>query len=81
MEVKDLHPFGLLKALKKERGVMKSLTGLGLERQEAFSVLTHPAIAATQKESGSLEAIFDASDREEGGDVIIWWNDMEKDSR
>ncbi|KAF8905183.1 glycosyltransferase family 24 protein [Gymnopilus junonius] len=81
IELKDLHPFGLLKAIRKERGIMKWLTQQGLKRQQAFDVLTHPAISATQKESGTLEAVFDASDREEGEDVIVWWNDMEKDSR
>lgn len=28
-----------------------------------------------------LDGIFDVSDREEGGDVIFWFNDLEKDGR
>ncbi|KAF8633145.1 hypothetical protein AX17_004646 [Amanita inopinata Kibby_2008] len=28
-----------------------------------------------------LDGRVDASDRAEGGDVVIWWNDMEKDER
>uniref|UniRef100_A0A8H8CJL8 Glycosyltransferase family 24 protein n=1 Tax=Psilocybe cubensis TaxID=181762 RepID=A0A8H8CJL8_PSICU len=81
IEPKDVNPFGLIRTVRKERNVMKSLTSLGLERSEALQLLTHSAIAIAQKDSASMEAIFDASDRPEGGDVIVWWNDMEKDSR
>ncbi|KAF4618673.1 hypothetical protein D9613_009850 [Agrocybe pediades] len=81
VDAKDVHPFGLLKLLKKEKAIIQSLTAQGLQRGEAFKLLTHSAISATQKDSGVLDALFDASDRPEGGDVIIWWNDMEKDSR
>lgn len=28
-----------------------------------------------------MEGIVDASDREEGGNVVVWWNDLEKDQR
>lgn len=81
IEPKDVNPFGLIRTVKKERNVIKSLTSLGLERSEAFELLTHSAIAISQKDSAAMEALFDASDRPEGGDVIVWWNDMEKDSR
>jgi len=81
IDAKDVHPFGLLKLLKKEKAVMQSLTAQGLQRPEAFKLVTHAAISATQKDGNVLDALFDASDRPEGGDVIVWWNDMEKDSR
>lgn len=81
VEHKDTNPFTLLRLLRKERGVMKSLTGLGLEKKEAFQLLTHPSVAAAQKDKGFLDGILDASDRPEGGDLIIWWNNMEQDSR
>jgi UDP-glucose:glycoprotein glucosyltransferase len=38
-------------------------------------------IMAAQSETGPLDGIFDVSDRIEGGGVILWWNDIEKDSR
>lgn len=81
IDVKDVHPFGLLRLLKKERAVMQSLTSQGLQPSQAFQLLTHSAIAATQKDSGMMGAVFDASDRPEGEDIIVWWNDMEKDKR
>ena len=60
---------------------MKSLTSLGLTSAEVLDLLTHPSIASAQSSSDVLEGIFDASDREEGGDAIIWLNDLEVDKR
>ncbi|KAG6827591.1 hypothetical protein H0H92_011214 [Tricholoma furcatifolium] len=75
---KDVNPFGLLRLLKRERAGMLGLTSLGLTRGEAFQLLTHPA---AQAGSDILDGLFDATDRPEGGDVIVYWNDLEKDSR
>jgi len=80
-ESRDVNPFALLRLLKKERTVVKSLTSYGISNSQAFELLTHPAIASSQKDSGMMGAVFDASDRPEDGDLIMWWNDMEKDSR
>ncbi|KAF8069177.1 glycosyltransferase family 24 protein [Lyophyllum atratum] len=78
---KDVNPFGLLRLLKKERSAMLSLTSLGISRAEAFHLLTHPSVADAQTGSDVLDGLFDASDRPEGGDVIIYWNDFEEDTR
>jgi UDP-glucose:glycoprotein glucosyltransferase len=78
---KDINPLGLLRLLKKERTTVSALTELGLNRQQAFELLTHPNVVQSQGASNVLDGIFDASDRPEGGDLIVWWNDMEKDSR
>lgn len=78
---KDLNPFGLLRILRKERGIMKSLTSIGLDKTEAIDLLNHPAITSAQGISPVLDGMFDASDRTEEGGVIIWWNNIEKDSR
>ena len=58
---------------------MSSLTSLGLTAEQAVDLVSHKTIFTAQRERGAVEDIFDASDREEGGDVIIWWNDLEKD--
>jgi len=58
---------------------MSSLTSLGLTPEQAVELVSHESIFAAQREGGTVEGIFDASDREEGGDIIIWWNDIEKD--
>ncbi|KAJ6562664.1 glycosyltransferase family 24 protein [Mycena capillaripes] len=78
---KDINPLGLLRLIRKERTVLTSLTSLGLSRAEAMDLLTHPAVSAAQGDGGVLDNIFDASDRPEDGEVIVWWNDIEKDSR
>ena len=55
-------------------------------------MLSHPAIAAASSPSAngpsrglvaleSLGELFDASDRREGSEVIMYWNDLEKDIR
>ncbi|EPQ50934.1 hypothetical protein GLOTRDRAFT_82068 [Gloeophyllum trabeum ATCC 11539] len=77
----DMNPFGLLKLLRKERTLVGALASLGLTPAQAVDLLTHPAISASQGGSDVLDGIFDASDRPEGGDVIVWWNDLEKDGR
>jgi UDP-glucose:glycoprotein glucosyltransferase len=61
--------------------MMMSLTSLDLTRTQAIDLLTHPAIVAAQSEKNVLDGIIDASDRQEDGDVIVWWNDIEKDKR
>ncbi|KAJ7809887.1 hypothetical protein B0H14DRAFT_1493534 [Mycena olivaceomarginata] len=49
----------------------------------ALAVLTHEGVSGALGEGGGgvLDGIFDASDRTEGGEVLVWWNDIEKDSR
>ncbi|THH10819.1 hypothetical protein EW146_g8252 [Bondarzewia mesenterica] len=78
----SMNPFSLLKKIRKERDIMLSLTSLGIEPHQALALITHPSIQAAHGTSGSaLDGIFDASDRPEDGGLIIWWNDVEKDSR
>lgn len=71
----------LLRLLQRERQTVDSLTSLGLSNGQAVELLTHPTIAEAQSSSAALDGMFDASDRIEGGDVIVYWNDIEKDKR
>ncbi|KAF8644943.1 hypothetical protein AX16_008171 [Volvariella volvacea WC 439] len=81
-EVNTLNPFKLLGVLQKERAVMAGLEGLGLNREQAIKLLTHRDIAVKQRDGGVLDGIFDATDRLEGeGEVVGYWNDLEKDKR
>ncbi|OCH94043.1 glycosyltransferase family 24 protein [Obba rivulosa] len=77
----EMNPFALLRLLRKERNIMLSLMSLGLSPEQAIRLLTHPTIGAAQSDSGVLDGLYDASDRPEGGDVIVWMNDIEKDPR
>jgi UDP-glucose:glycoprotein glucosyltransferase len=60
---------------------MLSLTSLGLTREQAFDLLTDPQIGVAQSTADVLDGMFDASDRPEGGEAIVWFNDFEKDDR
>ncbi|KDQ07300.1 glycosyltransferase family 24 protein [Botryobasidium botryosum FD-172 SS1] len=77
----DLNPFGLMRTLRKERQIMTSLTGLGLTPSQAVDVITNEAIADALSKPSILDERFDASDRPEGGKALVWWNDIEADSR
>lgn len=61
-----------------------------MKTREAREILTFKGIGAASKPSVGLDGIvgieilgelFDASDVKEGGDLIVWWNDLEKDKR
>lgn len=54
---------------------------IGLTPKQAFQILSDPVIGQKQTVEEAGEGVVDASDREEGGDVIVWWNNIEKDSR
>ena len=60
---------------------MRSIMSLGLTSEQAIELLTHRAVGLAQADTGVLDGIFDASDRPEGGDTIVWFNDFEKDTR
>jgi UDP-glucose:glycoprotein glucosyltransferase len=60
---------------------MLSLIDIGFTPQQAFDLISDPLIGQAQIEEDAGEGIFDASDRIEGGEVITWWNDIEKDKR
>ena len=70
----------LLKLIQKERDVLESLMSQGLKPVEAFELLTHPTIEGVDTSRDLLDGTFDASDRPEEGNLIVWLNDIETDS-
>lgn len=79
MSPQNIDAFSLLAHLRQERKLMNSLNELGLPVQDAVKLLSNPAITMAQKVHGSQR--YDYRDDIEGGGVIIWLNDLEKDSR
>jgi UDP-glucose:glycoprotein glucosyltransferase len=73
----------LLRLIRKERATVLSLTSLGLSPSQAVDLLTHPTIAEAQTQEGpkGLDGFTDASDRQEGGRLILWLNDIVRDDR
>ena len=76
---REVDAFALLDTMRKERKLVKSAQTLGLSAEEAISLLSHPKIAESQS-SGEPQR-YDFRDDIEGGDVIIWLNDIETDKR
>jgi UDP-glucose:glycoprotein glucosyltransferase len=69
----------LLSMLRKERKLINGVRDLGLSGQEAIQLLSHTEVATVKAESEAPR--YDWRDEIEGGNVIIWMNDIEKDKR
>ena len=76
---RDVNPYSLLAHLRRERALISGIRSQGLSGSEVISLLSHPAIAATQTEDEPQR--YDFRDTTEGGNVIVWMNNIEKDAR
>ncbi|KAF2203909.1 UDP-glucose:glyco protein glucosyltransferase precursor [Delitschia confertaspora ATCC 74209] len=76
---RDVNPFSLLEHLRRERKLINGVRSLGLSAPDAISLLSHSAITETQTEDEPQR--YDFRDEIEGGNVIIWLNDIEKDKK
>ena len=90
---KVVEPFALLRALRKERGLIGNVVSLapGITGRQARELLADESLHSAMTGAGRsnqvelsadvLGDLFDAGDVEEGGDLILWWNDIEKDKK
>jgi hypothetical protein len=69
----------LLDIMRKERKLINGVRDLGLTAPEAIQLLSHNEISTVKTENEPPR--FDWRDDIEGGKVIIWMNDIEKDKR
>lgn len=76
---RQMDAFALLEQLRRERSIVDNLRGLDFTGSEAVRILSHPAVAEAKMEGDSQR--YDYRDAIEGGKVIIWLNDLEKDKR
>lgn len=79
VEQNQMNAFALLETLRKERRIMETLQELGLSSSEALRLLNHKMISASKKAEQPQR--YDFRDTTEGGKVVIWLNDIEKDER
>jgi len=79
VDPRQMDAFSLLEQLRRERRLINSLRDLGLTATEAVKLLSHSAITQSKVEDEPQR--YDYRDTEEGGNVIIWLNDIEKDKR
>jgi UDP-glucose:glycoprotein glucosyltransferase len=74
---RDVNPHSLLAHLRRERQLINGIRSQGLSASEAVSLLSHDAIAQTQTEDEPQR--YDFRDEAEGGDVVLWVNNIERD--
>lgn len=79
VETRQMDAFALLEKLRRERGLIHSLQKAGFSGSEAVKVISHSSIAESKIQSESQR--YDYRDSTDGGRVIIWLNDIEKDKR
>jgi UDP-glucose:glycoprotein glucosyltransferase len=76
---REVNPHALLAHMRRERKLINGVRGQGLSASDAVSLLSHSAI--TEGQSGDDVQRYDFRDTAEGGNTIIWMNNIEKDSR
>lgn len=79
IDQRQIDAFSLLDHLRRERQLIEKFRGLGLSAQDAVKLLSHPLLAESHADDDSQR--YDYRDELEGGEVIIWLNNLEKDSR
>ncbi|KAK2743249.1 hypothetical protein FQN57_004938 [Myotisia sp. PD_48] len=79
MQHRHIDAFSLLSHLRHERKLMNSFNELGLPPVQAVKLLSDPVISASQTAEDIQR--FDYRDDIEGGNVIIWLNNIATDNR
>lgn len=77
---RDFDAYSMLEHLRRERRLVKTATDLGLNNEQAINLFSSPLLAESQGTSEAPQR-YDWRDSHEGGNVIMWLNDIEKDSR
>ncbi|KAL4888256.1 UDP-glucose:glycoprotein glucosyltransferase-domain-containing protein [Aspergillus ambiguus] len=76
---RQVDAFSLSDHLRRERRLIDKFRDLGLSAQEAVDLLSHEYIAKAMAQDASQR--YNYRDDIEGGKVIIWLNDLEKDAK
>ena len=79
VDSREIDAFSLLDHLRRERKLIEKFRGLGVSAQQAVKLLSHPLLLESQADDEVQR--YDFRDDAEGGEVIIWMNDLEKDSQ
>ncbi|BGP48159.1 killer toxin resistant protein [Rhodotorula kratochvilovae] len=86
----DIDPFALLRLMRKERKILADLLALSqhFSGADVRDLLINggpkskaPGGMRDRIDAETLGELYDATDRDEGSQVIFWWNDLEKDRR
>lgn len=76
---RQMDAFALLEQIRRERYLVDNIRSLGFSGTEAVQILSHQAISDAKLEGDTQR--YDYRDALEGGKVVIWLNDIERDKR
>ncbi|KAJ6439944.1 UDP-glucose:glycoprotein glucosyltransferase [Purpureocillium lavendulum] len=76
---RQIEPFNLVEMLRRERKLIRGVRSLAFDGDQAVSLLGHESVSSAKESDEALR--YDWTDREEGGRVIVWLNDLERDDR
>ncbi|KAL5118425.1 killer toxin resistant protein [Pleosporales sp. CAS-2024a] len=79
LPAREVNPYSLLAHLRRERNLVNGLRSQGLSAPDVVALLSHEAIASTQ--TADEPQRYDFRDEIEGGNVIMYLNDIEVDDR
>ncbi|KAI9758265.1 MAG: hypothetical protein M4579_003124 [Chaenotheca gracillima] len=79
LDARQIDAFALLQQLRNERKLVNGVGSLGFSSAEAISILSHSAISESKAEEEPQR--YDFTDELEGGNIIIYLNNLEKDKR
>lgn len=79
IDSRQVNAYSLLELLRRERKLIADFKKLGLSASEAVDILSFPTLAEAQSSNEAQR--YDWRDEVEGGGIIIWMNDLEKDKR
>lgn len=79
IDPRQIDAFFLVDHLRRERKLIESFRSLGVTAKEAVDLLTHEIV--TESVAQDTPQRYDYRDEIEGGGVIIWLNDLEKDAK
>lgn len=79
VQSRQMDAFSLLEQLRRERSIVANIRNLGFSGTEAVQILSHTIL--TESKTAAESQRYDYRDTIEGGQVIIWLNDIEKDKR
>lgn len=75
---RQIEPFNLVDMLRRERKLISEVRDVGVTGNEAILLLSHPNVTSAKINDNSQR--FDWRDDVEGGNVIMWLNDLENDA-
>ncbi|EAW23905.1 putative UDP-glucose:glycoprotein glucosyltransferase [Aspergillus fischeri NRRL 181] len=79
IDPRQVDAFTLLDHLRRERKLIDKFRGIGLSAKEAVDLLCHQTLGETLAKDSPPR--YNYRDQIEGGGVIIWMNDLEKDTK